>query len=325
MKIQHNNKRMRQIGFRRVTLGVAAMAAVLLAGCSQQRDKVVVSMQDMSQPFSVALVKDLRDEADKLNVDLLVMDGRANGEKQLVDLDSARVQQMDGVVVLPRDESVVPGIQSLIDDGIAVTAVSRHPENLPEKAGFVGADNVAIGKALAEWVVSNYPDGARIAILSGAEGSSPATDRDRGIRDVLSAAGGKYAVVLEQSAGWNRGKALDVMRKYIASHPQDQLPQVVLGANDEMALGALDAISFAKLDGLHIAVLGCDASTQALRLIKAGKMAASAEQSASGQAREALRGVVAQFRSGDKPVDKAVPPVLITAANLQQAEHFSEL
>lgn len=75
------------------------------------------------------------------------------------------------------------------------------------------------------------------------------------------------------------------------------------------------------MDRERVAILGCDASPAVLRLIRDGTMAASVEQSASGQARTALRGLVARIRGQGAAGAQVVAPVLITAANLQQAEH----
>jgi inositol transport system substrate-binding protein len=87
-------------------LGLTATAGGLLGGCGrgeQNAAEVVVSFNDLSQPFFVAMRRELEDEAVKLGVKVQVMDAQNNSSKQIADLEAAAaVQGAKVVIVAPR-------------------------------------------------------------------------------------------------------------------------------------------------------------------------------------------------------------------------------
>jgi inositol transport system substrate-binding protein len=92
----------------------------------------------------------------------------------------------------------------VIEEDIPIVTVDRRVEGAEAEVPHVGADNVAGGRKQAEWVVQNFPNGAKIVLLTGQPGSSSNIDRTKGVHDAIKAAGGKYQIVAEQSANWER-------------------------------------------------------------------------------------------------------------------------
>ncbi|PPT88486.1 hypothetical protein XthCFBP4691_14305 [Xanthomonas theicola] len=306
---------------------MAAIAlALALAGCgNHDRTRVVVSMRDMSEPYEKALVEGLRDEADKLGVRLMVVDGFNNPEKQMVDLESARVQKVDGVLTFPQNETVFPRIQALLDDGIPVNVLSPPTDNKLERAGFVHGDDLMIGKMMGEWVVGRYPSGARVAILSGPLDHAASIKRVQGMHEVLSAHGDQYPVVLEKPGNWHRAEAVKVMQQFVEATPLEKMPQVILAANDEMAMGALDALQISGRNQLGIALVGCDATPVALAAVSHGQLAATVDQAAAKQAQFALRSLLARIGEKGPVPNEAIEPVMVTATTLAKPSASTQM
>jgi len=308
-------------------LGLTAAASGLLGACSRggQDAEVVVSFNDLSQPFFVAMRRELEDEATKLGVKVQVMDAQNNSSKQIADLEAAAVQGAKVVIVAPTDsKALATAADELAKQGVAVISVDRNIAGATPPVPHVGADNVAGGRAMADWVVKTYPAGARVVVITNDPGSSSSIERVKGVHEGLAAGGAAFKIVTEQTANSKRDQALTVTQNVLTSM-HDSPPDVILCLNDDMAMGALEAVRAAGFGPAKIKVLGFDAIPEALARIKTGEMVASVEQNPGQQIRTALRQAVDKIKTGAAPKSVSLTPVLITSANLTEASRISEV
>jgi len=308
----------------------AVLAALWLAagvGCSPKgahdRLVVVVSLHNLSEPFFNVMRREFASEAARLNVMLSVVDGQSNSAKQTADVEAAVASGADGIILAPTDvHALAPAVESVLKAEIPIVTVDRRVENTSVIVPHVGADNIAGGRALAQWVIENYPNGAHIVLITGQPGSSSAIDRTRGIEVAFRTAGPQFQIVAEQSANWQREQGLTVTQNILTSLGA-QIPQVILCEDDDMALGALEALRTSGIAGVK--VLGFNATPEALARVRDGEMAATVEQSPSRQARAALQQLVARIRVHTPIPGASINPILITRSNLGQAERFGEV
>jgi inositol transport system substrate-binding protein len=303
---------------------VVTTTALLASSCTQQKtDKeIVVSFHNMAEPFFVTMRRNLQDEAAKLRVSVLVVDGQSNSSKQTSDLETAVADGADGIILAPTDiNALTPAVRNVLNANIPIVTVDRRVEGLGQQVSHVGADNVAGGAIMAKWVVDNFPDGARIVLITGQPGSSSAIDRTRGIESAFASAGPRYKIVASQTANWQRDQGLTITQNILTSLGATK-PDVIIAENDDMALGAVEALRAGDIGGVR--VLGFDASPEALRDVRDGSMAATVEQSPSRQIRTALDQLVARIRNKTPIKGASIQPVLITRANLNQAERIGE-
>jgi inositol transport system substrate-binding protein len=312
--------------------GLAAsllLAGVLLsgAGCSGKSGgnsiQIVASLHDMTEPFFVAVKRELDAEAARLGVSVSVQDGQSNSAKQTADIEAAITGGAQGIILAPNDvNALTPGVEEVIKAGIPIVTLDRRVDHTSVNVPHVGADNVAGGRIMAQWVIDSFPNGARVLLITGQLGSSPSIDRTRGIKETLAAAGAKYQIVAEQSATWKREQGLTVTQNVLTSLGAQSL-QAVVSESDEMALGALEALRSSGVSGVK--VIGFDATPEALKLVRSGEMAATIEQSPIKQARTALRQLVAQIRQHTPMPGGDITPLLITQSNVNQAERIGEV
>lgn len=319
----------RPLSSRRRFIGLAAGLGVsaVLAACSRgdHEAEVVVSFNDLSQPFFVAMRRELEDEATKLGVKVQVLDAQNNSSKQIADLEAAAVQGAKVVIVAPTDsKALATAADELAQQGVAVISVDRNIAGAKTPVPHVGADNVAGGRAMADWVVKTYPAGARVVVITNDPGSSSSIERVKGVHEGLAAGGANFKIVTEQTANSKRDQALTVTQNVLTSM-HDTPPDVILCLNDDMAMGALEAVRAAGFGSDKIKVLGFDAIPEALARIKAGEMVASVEQNPGQQIRTALRQAVAKIKTGAAPKSVSLVPVLITKDNLAQASRIAEV
>jgi inositol transport system substrate-binding protein len=312
--------------------GLAAsllLASMLLgsAGCSGNAGgnsiQIVASLHDMTEPFFVAVKRELDAEAARLGVSVSVEDGQSNSAKQTADIEAAITGGAQGIILAPNDvNALTPGVEEVIKAGIPIVTLDRRVDHTSVNVPHVGADNVAGGRIMAQWVIDSFPNGARVLLITGQLGSSPSIDRTRGIKETLAAAGAKYQIVAEQSATWKREQGLTVTQNVLTSLGAQSL-QAVVSESDEMALGALEALRSSGVSGVK--VIGFDATPEALKLVRSGEMAATIEQSPIKQARAALRQLVAQIRQHTPMPGGNITPLLITQSNVNQAERIGEV
>ncbi len=287
---------------------------------------IASSMPDLAFPFFVHMQGQIRDEAAAIGgINLLESDGQSSVPKQTADVEAAIVQGAQGLVISPLDvAAMAPALQDAVNAGLVVVTVDRRVEGVDGILAHVGADNVIGGRAQAEWVVENYPDGARIFYLEGQPGSGPAIDRRAGTFAVFEEAGSQYEIVFDQTANFRREEGLSVTEAGLAG--LETPPDVIIAANDDMALGALEAVIALGLQD-QIAVLGFDALPEAVESVLNGGLAGTVEQFPGEQGRTALNIVVNQVVNGVAPENALVllSPVLLTADNIMEAERISEV
>ena len=312
-------------------LGLAAALglALVASGPTQAADKhltILMAVPDLAFPFFVHMIDEGKDEANKLgNIELIIGDGQRSSPKETADVEAAITKGVDGIVISPNDaDALAPGLQEAVDAKVPVVTIDRRVNKVPGILGHVGADNVKGGEAQGELIQKLFPNGCTVMNLQGQSGSSPAIDRNKGLHDVLDKAKDKYKIVFEDTAGFDRAKGLSMTESALASMKTP--PDVIVCANDDMALGALEALKARNLTG-KVKLIGFAALPEALGQIKAGNMTATIEQMPGGQVKGALDTLVSFIREGKKPDQQVtlLTPIAITSDNLNQAERLNEV
>jgi ribose transport system substrate-binding protein/inositol transport system substrate-binding protein len=303
-----------------------ALAAGPLQAAEQKPLTVIASSPNMAFPFFIHMMKQIQAEADKLgNIKVVVTDGQNQTPKQTADVEAAITQGVDGIIISPNDvDAMAPAIQEAIDAGIPVVTIDRRVDKVPGILGHVGADNVKGGEAQGELVLKLFPNGATVMNLQGVPGSSPAIDRNKGLHNVLDKVKDKYKIVFEDTASFTREKGLSVTESALGGMATP--PDVIVAANDDMALGAIEALKARNIID-KVKVIGFDALPEALAQIRDGTLTASIEQLPGGQSRGAVDLLVAFLRDGKKPAQQItlLTPIAITKDNLDQAERLGEV
>lgn len=287
---------------------------------------IFVSPLTFAFPHFVFLTEQLEDEAAKIGgVKILKADGQLSAPKQIADIEAAIVQGVDGIIIAPADaDALAPAVREAIAAGIQVVTVDRPVNGVAEVLANVAADNFKGAEAQGEAVVKAFPDGATIVNLQGIPGDKTANDRNGGAHKILDAAGDKYKFVSEQAANFSRDKGLSVSENILTGLAD--VPQVIIAANDDMALGAAQAVDARGLKG-KVKIYGYDGSEDALKAVQDGSLAGTVDQFPGQQGRIAVRTLVDSIREGKKPASSNVliAPVAITAGNLDQAERIGQI
>ena len=307
-------------------IAVASLMAMALAAPAFAEDKplILVSVPGMNFPFFVHMMKAFDAEAAKQGLTTIEGDGQNSAPKQTADVEAALTKGVKGIVISPIDvNAMAPALQEAIDAKVPVVTVDRRVPSATGILGHVGADNVKGGEAQGNLILKLFPDGASIANLQGQPGASPAIDRNKGLHNVLDKAGNKYKIVFEQTALFQRDKGLSVTESMLAGMATP--PQVIVAANDDMALGAIEAVKGRNLKG--VTIIGFDALPEALAKVRDGEMTATIEQFPGKQSAWGVQIVADYIKSGKKPDQQInlITPAAITKDNLKDAERLDEV
>jgi len=211
-------------------------------------------------------------------------------------------------------------------------SVSEEIVSAYDKAAFVGTDYTQAGhmqgKMIGEYLIDNYDavdlngDGViSYVMFKGQEGNMEADARTQyGVEDadaVLTAAGkpqlsfydanntAKYLV--DQNGAWSAAQGQDYMQTILAQYSEanNNMVELVIANNDDMALGAIAALQAAGYNngtGKTIPVFGVDATDAAKEKIADGSMTGTIKQDAVGMA-EAVSTIAQNLAAGKATFD----------------------
>jgi ribose transport system substrate-binding protein len=261
--------------------------------------KIGLSISTLNNPFFVTLKEGAEKAAKEEGVELIVVDAQNDSAKQINDIEDLIQQDVDLILVNPTDSSAVTSaIESANSANIPMITVDRSADG-GKVVTHIASDNVAGGKMAGEFILEQLKNGGNIVELEGIPGSSAARERGEGFHQVIDKAS-NVKVVAKQAADFDRAKGLSVMENILQSHKDIQ---AVFAHNDEMALGALEALEARGMK--DVIVVGFDATEDAVKAVKEGKMAATVAQKPELIGENAVKTAL-KVLNGEK-VDKFIP------------------
>mgnify|MGYP000602650059 FL=1 len=254
------------------------------------------SVSTLNNPFFVTLTEGAKKAASEKNVELVVVDAGDDAAKQTSDIEDLVSRNVGVLIVNPVDsDAVAPAVKSAMSQGIKVIAVDRGVNGVDVDCQ-IASDNVAGARMATEYLMELVGEGAKVAELQGVPGASATIDRGEGFHQVADKS---LQVAASQTANFNRAEGMTVMENILQS---DGAIKGVFAHNDEMALGAVEAVA---ASGKDIKIVGFDATDDAQKAVKDGKMAATVAQKPDKMGGTAIETAV-KIMAGET-VDKSIP------------------
>ena len=254
------------------------------------------SVSTLNNPFFVTLTEGAKKAASEKNVELVVVDAGDDAAKQTSDIEDLVSRNVGVLIVNPVDsDAVAPAVKSAMSQGIKVIAVDRGVNGVDVDCQ-IASDNVAGARMATEYLMELVGEGAKVAELQGVPGASATIDRGAGFHQVADQS---LQVAASQTANFNRAEGMTVMENILQS---DGTIKGVFAHNDEMALGAVEAVA---ASGKDIKIVGFDATDDAQKAVKDGKMAATVAQKPDKMGETAIETAV-KIMAGET-ADKSIP------------------
>ena len=135
-----------------------------------------------------------------------------------------------------------------------------------DKTLFIGQSNVTMGEGVAEKMAKDLGGKGNIVVITGLKGSSPAVDRDKGMKNVLA----KYPDIKVLATGdgqWIRDPSVPIMEDFLTAYPKID---AVFSHAEESAWGAQLAIARSNRCKDGIKHYTFDGSNAGFKAVKAG-------------------------------------------------------
>jgi DNA-binding response regulator/sensor histidine kinase len=235
-------------------LTLLALLALLLSACSTKKSYFIGVSQCSEDSWRTKMNSEIRRESYLYdNVRVEFASGKDDNRVQIAQIERFIEQGADLIIVSPNEaKALTPVINKAFDRGVRVVLVDRKSAS-DKYTAFIGADNVAIGRAVGRFVGEHLGGKGRIMELQGLRGSSPAMERDSGFREAL-AHYPQIKVVANAYADWFAQKAESEAERMFKDVGGADL---VFAQCDRMGIGAHQATQKLGIKGVKI--VGVDA------------------------------------------------------------------
>jgi ABC-type sugar transport system substrate-binding protein len=227
--------------------------------------------------WRTANTKSIKDEAERLGVELIFSDAQQKQENQIKAIRAFIAQQVDVIGVSSVVETGWGDVfQEAKDAGIPLILVDRRAD-VPEDlyVTHVGSDFVEEGRNAARIMVDLLHGKGKIVELVGTVDSAPANDRYQGFREILKDYP-EMKIIASKSGDFTQALGKEVMEEFLQTYGDDI--DALYAHNDDMAIGAIKAIeAYGLKPGQDIKIVSVDAARVAFEAMIAGKLNATVE------------------------------------------------
>ena len=305
---------------------------VFLLSCdSQESGRSSVDARDDERPVIALVMKSLaneffvnmangaeRHQAERADYELIINGIRNESDlaQQVALVDQMISRSVDAIVIAPADsQALVPALARASTAGIVVINIDNRlePEILEEydlSIPFIGPSNRAGANMVGDFALQSVASGSKVAILEGITSAVNSIERRSGFEEAITDAG--MDLVTLQSAEWDQTKAAQVMAGILSQYPD---LDVILAANDNMALGAASAVGMARREK-EIVIAGFDNISAVHPLIEAGTVIATVDQFGDQLAVFGIEYAIEALESGAELEDRETLLELVTAETL---------
>jgi ribose transport system substrate-binding protein len=285
------------------------------AAAATKRYKMVFIVKSMDNPFWNMMLEGAQMAAKDLGLEIkgLAPIKPNNVEEQIRQMEDAITAKMDAIIVVPSDsKGIVPGIEKANRAGIPVFTSNTRAFG-GKFIGFAGAPNEEAAYLVTKTFLEMTGGKGNAIILEGVPGAQTAIDRKTGIDRAIKEFP-NVKVLTSQTGKFSRVEGMRVMENLLQQFPKIDL---VLCANDEMALGAIEAIDAAKRLSA-IKVSGFDGNNDAIKSISEGRLAITGAQRPDAQAYWSVLGTYMFLEGYPVPRDIYVPCPPVDKSNVAE-------
>ncbi|MBN1763751.1 MAG: D-ribose ABC transporter substrate-binding protein [Sedimentisphaerales bacterium] len=304
--------------------GAAIGSLCCLCGCKKKMDvpdsgveagkqKIGIVISTLNNPWFVVLGDTSKRHAEELGYQATVFDSQNDTARETSHFENIIASGYQAIIFNPTDaDASIINVKRAKKAGIPVFCIDREINSNEDATAQILSDNYSGCVAIGEYFVKEMGDKGKYIELLGLLGDNNTFNRSNGFHFVVDKYEG-LEMVAQQTAGFDRTKAFDVMNTLLQEHPDID---AVFCGNDAMAMGAYQALVGAgKAD--TVKVFGFDGAADVLESISEGKIKATGMQFPKRMARTAVEYADAYIK-GKRDFEQKIPvPVeLVTIENI---------
>jgi len=290
------------------------------AGCLQtskklQPKKMAVIISTLNNPWFVVLAESAADRAKELGYEATIFDSQNNSAKEAEHFDNVIAMGYDAILINPTDaDGSVLNVKRAKEAGIPTFCMDREINARDAAVTQLLSDNFTGCVKLGQYFVRQLNKKGNYVEILGLVGDNNTWNRSNGFHSVVDEFP-ELKMVAQQSADFDRNKAMDVMETIMQANPDID---AVFCGNDAMAMGAYQAV-LAAGKANQIKVFGFDGADDAVLGIAQGKIAATVMQFPVLESRTSAE-MADEYIKGKRDFARKTPVevILITPENVQK-------
>jgi len=280
--------------------------------------KIGIVIKGLDNPFFQHMEDGIKDQAKATDADVTIQAAASitDTSGQADKLSNLANQDFGCYLVNPiSGTNLIQGIAQIAAKGTPIVNIDNPVEAKAAKAAnadiatYIGTDNVAAGKQVADQLAKIAPEGGDVATVGGIAGDVTSAQRIDGFKDGLSS---DFKVVQEVAANWDRQEAQTQAETILQAKPD---LAAFFVANDDMAMGVARAVAAAgkKGDVKVVSVDGIDG-------VASGDIDAAVAQYPYVVGKMGLEACQAAAAGKELPKKVDTPIALITPENAEEAQ-----
>ena len=262
---------------KKILLLIVLFASLTNCKKSDQSDepkKIAIVVSTLNNPWFVFLAETAAKKAKDLGYESKIFDSQNNTALESDHFENAISSGYDAILFNPTDAAgSVANATKAKEAGIPVFCVDREINSKDAATSQILSDSYSACVQLGKLFVDNLDKKGNYVELLGIVSDNNTWNRSKGFHSLVDNYPG-LKMVAQQSADFDRNKAMEVMESILQAHADID---AVFCGNDAMAMGAYQALVAAnKAD--QVKVFGFDGAEDAINAIKQGKISATAMQ-----------------------------------------------
>ncbi|HWS01646.1 MAG TPA: D-ribose ABC transporter substrate-binding protein [Prolixibacteraceae bacterium] len=281
----------------------------------KRSNKMAVVISTLNNPWFVVLGESAAARARELGYEAQIFDSQNNSAKEAEHFDNIIAMGYDAILFNPTDaDGSVLNVKRAKEAGIPTFCMDREINSRDAATTQLLSDSFTGCVKLGQYFVRQMNKKGNYVEILGLVGDNNTWNRSKGFHSVVDEFP-DLKMVAQQSADFDRNKAMDVMETIMQANPQID---AVFCGNDAMALGAYQAVLAAgKAD--QVKIFGFDGSDDAINGIAEGKIAATVMQFPVLMSRTSAD-LADQYIKGKRDFSTKTPVevVLVTSGNVSK-------
>ena len=255
------------------------LASLILNACQNKNTdnkpkKMAIIISTLNNPWFVFLGESAAAKAKVLGYEAKIFDSQNNTALESDHFDNALVSGFQAILFNPTDaDGSVANVLKAKDAGVPVFCMDREINSLNAATSQILSDSYSGSVAVGKYFTQQLNKTGNYVEILGLVGDNNTWARSKGFHSVVD----NYPnlkMVAQQSADFDRNKALEVMESILQAHPN--IDGVFCG-NDAMAMGAYQALAGAGKAN-KVKVFGFDGADDVITSIQSGKVTATGMQ-----------------------------------------------
>lgn len=275
---------------------------------------MAIIISTLNNPWFVFLAQSASAKVNELGYEAKIFDSQNNTALESDHFDNALVSGFQAILFNPTDaDGSVANVLKAKSAGVPVFCMDREINSVEAATSQILSDSYSGSVAVGKYFTQQLNKKGNYVEILGLVGDNNTWARSKGFHSVVDNYPG-LKMVAQQSADFDRNKALEVMESILQAHPDID---AVFCGNDAMAMGAYQALSGAGKSN-KVKVFGFDGADDVINAIQDGKISATGMQFPKVMAEKAA--VFAdEYLNGKKEFAQKIPVAveLVTKNNIE--------